>query len=707
MRRFVLCAMAAVVPLAAADIPTAMDGLDIPSDFGPAAQVAVQTNTTSWGKSWARLFATASELDQLWLCQDGFYLYFGLTGNLATNGNEIMVFLSDGVSAGQNVLLTGLCEGPPFVLQDMGAAYLEVGDPEFPDDDYYTRDGQVGLQLDVGFSPSYVITVDLHEARLHASLYHLSATPVPEVSPYDHPDTIIMEELDVYTTRCYLGENQINGGSGILDWPGVGFPADECANYPYLYEWQVALDNHNTVGVTDVDASGAASATRGVEIRVPLDDLGLTETSVVDVMALLTGTDSGQVSNQSLPPMQPHAPNWDGRWPQLDLSNEGNAGWDGPQFTTVDLSTVWVGTSPVIDGLLEDPAYSAGTLIATQVAPTAYGDQTVAEEVEIIAGNELDVMYVSNDWAYLYVGLTGAIPVDGSPGNHVVLFVDSVPASGDSQLLDNECWDIFSGEFCDGMNGHTLPYLPDDTVVEYDHAFSLHVDGDWRQVIHYDLANDFNTYVGGGPANADGSLEWGDNFYGLQFAYNWAQSDPAQGVPGCEPFEEPCFSLTPEEVETFAETMTTGFELALPLPLLTIDPLLGSAEVRLWAVIVNGDGEWVSDQALPSFRGQNALMMQSAGNEDDVVFTRPDWWDPYFAFDARAAEYTLTFDEADGDFNDDGDVDLWDYARFAACFGASDVPYSAPECVDADLTFDYNVDLEDYEVFVTYLSGPQ
>lgn len=59
-----------------------------------------------------------------------------------------------------------------------------------------------------------------------------------------------------------------------------------------------------------------------------------------------------------------------------------------------------------------------------------------------------------------------------------------------------------------------------------------------------------------------------------------------------------------------------------------------------------------------------------------------------------------------GDLNDDGDVDLSDFASFSVCFSGSGVPYSPLECGLADMDADGDVDLRDMRRLVDMLTGP-
>ena len=59
-----------------------------------------------------------------------------------------------------------------------------------------------------------------------------------------------------------------------------------------------------------------------------------------------------------------------------------------------------------------------------------------------------------------------------------------------------------------------------------------------------------------------------------------------------------------------------------------------------------------------------------------------------------------------GDFDDDSDVDLADFADFQTCALGPDTPQTDPVCSDARLDADEDVDLDDFELFQGCLSGP-
>ena len=62
----------------------------------------------------------------------------------------------------------------------------------------------------------------------------------------------------------------------------------------------------------------------------------------------------------------------------------------------------------------------------------------------------------------------------------------------------------------------------------------------------------------------------------------------------------------------------------------------------------------------------------------------------------------------DGDFDNDGDVDLSDFSQFSLCFGGANLPPagSCPPGVDADFDDDGDVDLGDFATFSLNFTGP-
>jgi len=61
---------------------------------------------------------------------------------------------------------------------------------------------------------------------------------------------------------------------------------------------------------------------------------------------------------------------------------------------------------------------------------------------------------------------------------------------------------------------------------------------------------------------------------------------------------------------------------------------------------------------------------------------------------------------AGSDFDDDGDVDLTDFAHFQTCFNGPNRPYAQSDCADADPDHDRDVDLSDFALFQGCFNGP-
>jgi hypothetical protein len=643
MKRFgMTAACAAIVGISAwfaqAAAPT-VDGMDIAAKYGAPALLAVQANRTGFGKSELRFEGTGSEMNQMWVGQDGTNLRIGITGNLQTNGNAFIVLIDvDSIATGQNPLQTELCGGPPFALQGLGAQ-LDIntnGTPGVPADDFNERTGMTGVTLDAGFAPDYGITIDLFEANEYVSLYKLLNTPNADVSPFDDPGTGGDDMLDVFTTRCYVGTNNVNTGPPALTGGGDGFPSiaggyaiNECDQYT-IGAWEAKFDDTNTDGVTDTDASGATAAVKGLEISLPLSDLGLTSTSIIRVGALVSAGGGGFVSNQFLPSLPATTGNFGGPYPHLDLT--GSPAYDGDQFATIDLSTAPL-AGITVDGLLTEAGYNVTTLVGVQQAPTQYGDQTTSGGLEFVPKSELDALYATNDAGNLYLGITGTLELNG---NAVAVFLDTV-AGGEKILTTTGL-----GGVGEALNGNSLPLLPDDSDVLYDYAVVFNAGGGTIFADLYDLQADTSAFIGSGPTNALAApLAGGTNPNGMRIAYHFVDGDPALGVPGCGDFEA-CFFETVASIEASALTQIDGFDLAIPFADIGIAPFVTPFDINVWTIVSSGGG-FSSDQALPSVRTDTPAtseMKFNVGNPP-VNYTRPTFPDPNANFDARAATYEM------------------------------------------------------------------
>lgn len=221
----------------------AIDGRNIPTDFA-GKLVATQDNFTWFGDSGHP--GGGSELDQLFVTNDASSLKIGITGNLETNGNYWLVFLQTQPEGTSTLSATS---GPPSgVIASMR-----------------------GTMMDEDFAPNWCLCMNTAGSVLYVDL------------------------VDLLNNTCrFLGASAVNSGSGVLT--GGTNPHGALA----------AFDNTNTAGVTSDPGRSiaetivdAGTATTGVEVSLPFDDIRLS-TCQVGVMVLLTGN-TGFISNQSLP----------------------------------------------------------------------------------------------------------------------------------------------------------------------------------------------------------------------------------------------------------------------------------------------------------------------------------------------------------------------------------------------------------------------
>lgn len=223
-----------------------IDGRNIPDDAGAAALAATQACLSSFGDN-------VDELDQLFVRADGDALRISISGNLPADGTSLDLFIDadPGAGTGQNWLVTAHLPAPPG-----GLAPLD------------------GTTFDPGFSPD--------------ALYYLNT-----VGGMVYVDRVSLPSPGgALASKEYRGAVGLNTGRGVLS--GGTNPNGV----------EAAIDGTNTLGITASSASSAASATTGLEIRIPFADLGLPSdfSGPVGVAAFLQRVDS-VASNQWLPPL--------------------------------------------------------------------------------------------------------------------------------------------------------------------------------------------------------------------------------------------------------------------------------------------------------------------------------------------------------------------------------------------------------------------
>lgn len=219
--------------------PNEFDGVDIPASLGECAVAATQNNATGLGDN-------INELNQLFVRPTADGLRIGITGNLATDGTGL-VLLFDTISGGQNVLdLSGYV--PP---------------PSGPD-------GLTGTRLDSGFVPEQMIYVNAYSGNIYVDQFELLSGGG--------------------TVKTYRGNGSVNDGDGDL------------AGGDNVYGMKVALNNHNALGVTSIDASSADTALNGFDMFIPYEYIDVTAPTgnVIRVAAFIL-RNTGEIGNQWLP----------------------------------------------------------------------------------------------------------------------------------------------------------------------------------------------------------------------------------------------------------------------------------------------------------------------------------------------------------------------------------------------------------------------
>ena len=430
-----------------------LDGENIPSDFAAARLVGVQTNYTGAGDvtslTTVPVFADGSELDVLYLAKDFSYLYVGLAGNLLEVGNSYVILIDSPNDDGQIELWTEGIGGPSFALQANGreVAIDDHGTPNDGADDTYTVVANSGTLLpscDSGWD--YALSIDTAGGTLYAHEYILYGIPVDFADPSElcnfadgrgrvpcdpTPDNTSDPALPIYGFRYPVVSSPLGDGNEI----------NEDGDPIYGYQ-RAGFDNSNTAGVTDTDASGAATAITGVEIAIPLDrigDAGLFGNETINLMVITMDLDEygaspvsgpyGSVMNQALPALggsscDPPA----GLGQRPDLSSHASC-------ATVNLATLGtIDSGAVLEGVIDPSDYDAATT-EVQQCPTSGGDAVQLADLNVPTqdGSELDAMYVDHDSQFLYVGLTGNLQSDGTSIN---VFVDVDGGAGDHLISD-------------------------------------------------------------------------------------------------------------------------------------------------------------------------------------------------------------------------------------------------------------------------------
>ncbi len=302
------------------------DGREIPTDFGEETLQATQNNGTGLGDN-------VNELNQLFVSSPGDSLLLGITGNLGTDGIGLAVLFDTG-PGGQSVLDFSGFETPPS-----GPQWL------------------TGMTLDVGFEPDEMLFVNAFGGAIYVDHFHLLT--------------------DGGIGRAFRGSGAVGSGNGTLGGGDNG------------NGMEVALDNSNTDGVTETDASGASIATTGFEMYLPFADLGLAPDATSLGMAAFILTTDGTVGNQWLPGLGGGFSNLGTAPDMTEIA--------GSQYLVVDLetdtSTVEGPTGPYLDLLEPDRNPVSTTLRFSFNVP-----ETGAARLSLLDVQGRHVRTIADDW---------------------------------------------------------------------------------------------------------------------------------------------------------------------------------------------------------------------------------------------------------------------------------------------------------------------
>ena len=207
-----------------------------------------------------------------------------------------------------------------------------------------------------------------------------------------------------------------------------------------------AINNINAAGVSGGTGAGdplaAALVATGVEIRIPLSQLG-NPTGAIRIAGFINGGGSNYLSNQVIGGFTT---------PRGNLGGDGSGGFTGgaagidfsnatqcpgQQFVSVPFSAAAV-TAPALDGTLDAAFY--GAALFAQNTQTGFGDSNLGQ-IDNANGSEIDAVYArtgtanvgDGTQAYLWVLVTGNVE---SNFNRLNLFIDTGAAGGQHVLTN-------------------------------------------------------------------------------------------------------------------------------------------------------------------------------------------------------------------------------------------------------------------------------
>jgi hypothetical protein len=240
-------------------------------------------------------FSVGSEIDGVYAYIDSANndLYVLVTGNIESNYNKLHLFLDADGADGQNVMRS----------DNVSALFNQIN--------RFGPGGEgPGMVWDASFAPDYWMAVNM--GGFPVAQYADGATlraGGPILGFNDEP----------YDYRAYRGS--LNDATNVMAFDGTALDSQDGTDADLETQYAprltgnsllldplnpvgvgdaitVASDNSNILGVNSSSASGAASVTTGVEIRIDLDELGWDGSSDILLGGFMSNGDSSFLSNQ-------------------------------------------------------------------------------------------------------------------------------------------------------------------------------------------------------------------------------------------------------------------------------------------------------------------------------------------------------------------------------------------------------------------------
>ncbi len=249
------------------------------------------------------------------------------------------------------------------------------------------------------------------------------------------------------------------------------------------------------------------------------------------------------------------------------------------------------GLPPITGADLTQNSVYPPTPSALQNNPTGFGDS----RPDTLGGNELNQLYLANNSANLYVGVTGNLRADDTNQNTILIFIDTDNMGGPTAL------DVSGIVGSNALRNMDLDNMTPGVKLDFDPEYCIAIWNDQNvyTALRHNLTNPSD--VGVTIASIGGT-----------FAFT---NDNTMGVT-----ED--LGLDPQTAQ--AATAVNGFEVRLPLA--QLGPLANNATINVQVLLASGGG-FMSNQSLPPL-GQPNGGVANVGNHNpagdppnDVDFT--------------------------------------------------------------------------------------